>query len=217
MSGAVIVAAMLSACGGGGGGDAAVSTASFPIATAFQNLITKPQSANLNASLKGQALTLAVTSTPAADAVFEGATRKTVQSVQTIRVDGVVRSTSSNTSYYDLSPLRAVGGVYSDGRYSVISQSATIPASATVGMQGVGWNETVYANASKTSTDGTTVTTWSLDADTASTAWFCENSVLKPTYGTEGTVSLCYKINTNGDILGTKVTMFVQGQSVTFQ
>jgi len=217
ISGAVIVAAMLSACGGGGGVDAAVSTASFPIATAFQNLITKPQSANLSGSLQGHVLSLAVTRTPVADAVFEGATRKAVQGVITTRVDGVVFSTSSYTSYYDLNPLRAVGVINTNGLYSVINQSASIPASATVGVQGVGWNETTYTSSSKTSIDSTTITTWSLEADTASTAWLCGNSVVKPTYGSQSSGSECYKINTSGDILGMKATLVTQGQSVTFQ
>lgn len=215
-------AAALTACGGGGGdtpaGSAATSTAMFPIETAFQLLINQPQNFNLSATYQGQSFQLSWATNPQANASFEGAVRRARQSVVTLRSGGAVIGTSSEISYYDLTAAKPIGTVASDGSYTLITPLATFPSSATVGMQGVGWTSVTYFDASKAIKTGDGTLNWSLDADTATTAWLCGNSVNHFTNGSSNvTSSECYKINTSGQILGAKATVVSQGVTLNFQ
>lgn len=94
-----------------------------------------------------------------------------------------------------------------------------LPVSASVGSMGPGASSNSYTNATKATLTGTSVTNWSLNPDTASTAWLCADSSSKTVSGTStGTGSECYKIDTSGNILGAKMVLNVSGiGALTFQ
>lgn len=216
----VLGAAALTACGGGGdapAGGAAISTATFPIETAFQSLINQSHNFNLTATYQGQSFLLSLARNPLANTSFEGAVRRATQSVGTLRSGGAVVNTISQISYFDLTAAKPVGSVSSDGSYSLITALATFPSSTTVGMQGVGWTSVTYSDASKSIKTEDETLNWSLDADTTTTAWLCGNSVTHFTNGSSNvTSSECYKINTGGQILGAKATVVSQGVTLNF-
>lgn len=137
--------------------------------------------------------------------------------VNTLRQNGAVINTTSATSYFDLNAPSPVGAIYSDSSYEVITMQGVLPVTSTVGMQGVGWTSVTYASSSKLTKTTDSTLNWSLDADTATTAWLCGNSVDRNTDGFTDSGSECYKINTSGQILGGKATVVVQGVTLTFQ
>ena len=64
----------------------------------------------------------------------------------------------------------------------------------------------------------TTQSTWTLEADTATTAFGCANSVLRDAVGTlTGTAAGCYKIDTNGNALGMRYTLSVACKTLVFK
>ncbi|MEO5661633.1 MAG: hypothetical protein ABIQ90_17845, partial [Polaromonas sp.] len=89
---------------------------------------------------------------------------------------------------------------------------------AKVGDSGSLGTLTLYTNASKTTVLTTTQSSWTLEADTATSAFGCANSVLKNAAGVQtGTAAGCYKIDTNGNALGMRFTLSVAGKTLVFK
>jgi hypothetical protein len=87
-----------------------------------------------------------------------------------------------------------------------------------VGQIGAAWSETEYANSSKVTVLSTTTVTWSLEADTAMTAWLCINfsttfADMRPSL----TESDCYKLDGNGNVLGYELTLSQGGIVLVFR
>ena len=163
--------------------------------------------------------TMAIAITPAADEVFEGVvSKKSIQSL-TMKKNGAVLGATTISSYYTINPFTTKGASYSDGTYAVqTTTTGNFPTAARVGDSGTLGTLTLYTNASKTTVQTTTQATWTLEADTASTAFGCANMVLKDAAGTQtGTGAGCYKIDTNGNALGMRFTLSVAGKTLVFK
>jgi len=63
----------------------------------------------------------------------------------------------------------------------------------------------------------TEVDTWSLTSGSSTTAWFCDNAQITPASGTPYSGAQCWQIDQSGNVLGLKVTLQVNGATVTFQ
>jgi hypothetical protein len=60
--------------------------------------------------------------------------------------------------------------------------------------------------------------TWTLEADTATTAFLCANTTAKETDGqVMATTAGCYKISTAGTVVGIKWTVAVAGKTLKFR
>jgi hypothetical protein len=109
--------------------------------------------------------------------------------------------------------------VLSSGRpeweYTVAANQIAIPATGKAGDVG-SLSTTTYSSNAKAVILATTTATWELQADTPSTAWLCVNTTVRPTTG--GTIigSECYKINSNGNVVGNKLTIGINGNAITF-
>jgi hypothetical protein len=207
----------LTACGGGGGGEAptsAVSTASFPVEAIFAKDISTASSFSLTATDASGTYTITWSDTPRSDAVFEGATRSVSLTTVTIKQGSTLLSTSSYLSYYGLNPPRTYGSLDTNGEYTVNMATGTMPVTAKVGETWSGHIGTVYSDSSKTTVLYNTTRNWSLEADTATTAFMCANTIRS---GTSDTGSACRKVDTAGNIIGYRLTLKLNGQSVTFQ
>ena len=218
------LAAFLSACGGGGGSDPApapspVATASFPLEAAYAKAVTTGVSLNGTAVDGADTYTMSLSITPASDGVFEGVVRKKSIGSSTIKKNGSVLGVTNTDLYYSLNPFTTQGASYSDGTYAVqTSIAGSFPATAKVGDSGALGTLTVYTNASKTTVQSTTQSTWTLEADTATTAFGCSNGVVKNAAGVQiGTAAGCYKIDTNGNALGMRFTLSVEGRTLVFR
>ena len=219
----VCLAALLSACGGGGGDAAPTATpvvaASFALDAAYAKGVTTGVSLNGTAVDGADTYTLSLSIAPAADGTFEGVVRKKSIESLTIKKNGSVLGVTNIDLYYSLNPLTIQGASYSDGTYAVqTSIAGSFPATAKVGDSGALGTLTLYTNASKATVQSTTQSTWTLEADTATTAFGCVNSVIKSASGVQtGTGAGCYKIDTNGNVLGMRFTLSVAGKTLVFK
>lgn len=217
------LAALLSACGGGGSDPAPaptpVAAASFPLDAAYAKAMTTGVSLNGTAVDGADTYTMSLSITPASDAVFEGLVRKKSLEVLTLKKNGAVLTATSINAYYTINPFRTQGASYSDGTYAVQpNTTGTFPTTAKVGDSGALGTLILYANASKAIVLGTTQSTWTMEADTATTAFSCVNSVIKDAAGIQtGTAAGCYKIDTNGNALGMRYTLSVAGKTLVFK
>jgi hypothetical protein len=212
-----VLAAALAACGGGGGGDvplSATSTASFPVQALYAKDISSSSSYTVTASDASGTYTVTASDTPRSDAIFEGVTRSVSLGTLTMKQGNVLINTSSSLNYYGLNPPRSYGSLDTNGEYAVNTATGTMPVTAKVGETWSGHIGTVYSNSSKTTVLYNMTRNWSMEADTATTAFMCANTIRT---GTSDTSSACRKIDTAGNILGYRMTLKVNGQIVTFQ
>ena len=164
----------LVACGGGGGGGGTAgpvtSTLSFPIGTGVKSLAASGLSKNF--SISGSCTgTGTKTASPAnTPSVFEGVTGFSATVTLTMTVAAPCTSLAqSYTSYVDTNyvPL----GFNSIGvNYGVYLTPPVYPTSVSVGATGIIGTENLYTNSTKTVSNGTTVSSYVVTADTATTA-----------------------------------------------
>jgi hypothetical protein len=224
-----ISALLLSACGGGGGGDkndatpsgAVVSTSSFPVSAVASASEQTNDSYTVTApDIGGKPYTLTVTNAPGPQTTFEQKTASSsVQSV-VLRQNGTLVNQSVDTSYFQLTPYLNYGEIdQSSGEYTVsnVTTPLYLPATAKVGESGALNSAVTYSNANKLVVVSKQTKTWSLEADTATTAYLCANLVSTPTSGSTTTQSSCYRITTSGVVTGHKLTITVNGQTAVFQ
>ena len=162
---------------------------------------------------------MTVSLAPASDEIFEGVVRKKAIQSLTFKKNGAVQTATSIEGYYSLNPFSTQGARYSNGNYAVqTSTTGSFAAAAKVGDSGSLGVLTVYTSSSKSSIESTTESTWTLEADTATTAFGCVNSIIRNAARAQiGTAAGCYKIDTNGNALGLRYTLSVAGKTLVFK
>lgn len=181
----------------------------YPVEAAMLNIYTKQRSENLVAVVGNQSVSADIQVTPKGSMRFNN---KAVQGaeVNTLnKVNNQITEQSVAINYFTLNPLVFHGFTDSTGRYSISNQTTAIPKRARVGESSKLITENVYANSSMQKKVGTYNQDWSLSQDTNNTAWLCieTSSNLLVNDDPNGTTSECYKINAQGDILASKVTL----------
>jgi len=216
-----LATAFLAACGGGGGDSAPAAsiTTTFPLDAAYTKAVTNGVSLSGTAVDGADTWTMTVSLTPTSDEAFEGVVRKKALQSLTIKKNGAVLSAANIESYFSLNPFATQGARYSDGTYAVQTKTTgSFPAAAKDKDGGPLGIMTLYTNANKTSVQATTESTWTLEADTATTAYGCVNGIVKNSAGVQtGTAAGCYKIDTQGNVLGMRYTLAVAGKTLTFK
>jgi len=221
---ALLVSGLLAGCGGGGGGGSAPApttgaTTTFPLTSAVSAFSQTSHNYSLTGSSGGNTYGLQFNMTPGTTLqTFEGQLASTMVESLIVKQNGAVVDTETGTSYFQVSPYTAFGYISTSGVYEVSSQQQPLPASATVGQSGPLGTIKVYTDSTKTSLAATITEVWSLQADTATTAWGCENGSEvftngSPTIG----IATCYKVDTSGNVLALRLTLAINGQSLTFQ
>lgn len=219
----LLLACTLSACGGGGGSSTPVSPtnpspATFPLASAMSAFMQAGHDYTVSSVSGADTYVMQLSWKPGAQQTFEGNLSSTMVNSSIFKKNGVVISTDSSTSYFDVSPYKPWGSVGSDGSYEVAAGQQRLPTSATTGQSGAFDTLTTYASSAKTSILSTSTETWSLETDTATTAWGCINSTTKYTDGSPTvTGANCFKTDQSGNVSAMKLTVYVNGQSLTFQ
>lgn len=217
---AAAAAVSLVGCGGGGGGSsgpvAAAST--FNLNAAVSNALTSGVSVTgLTATSGADTYTLSLSIQPQADAAFEGTTYKQARQTVTVNRNGAFAASGFSNVFFSLNPVTIRGAVDSDGEYSVYSQQTALPTAATVGQTGAVHFVTAYTSSAKTTVVSTQTVTWSLEADTATTAFACLNSSATFTNGSRVAEADCYKIDAAGQVLGAKATITINGTTLAFK
>lgn len=217
---AACVIASLTACGGGGSTQTGTPT-TFAVDTAYTQAATTGISLNGTAVDGADTWTMALSVNPAADELFEGVTAKKSVNAITIKKNGTTVLSSGGESFFSINPFKAKGLKLNDGHYGVATVTGgAMSNAAVVGNSGSLGTVTVYASASKSTISYTQEATWTLEEDTATTAYACTNTTAKDTAGALlTTTSGCYKIDANGTVKGMKYTLFIPaaGKTLVFR
>jgi hypothetical protein len=215
---------VLSSCGGGdggGGSDGPVpSTLAFPVAAAVSAYVQTSQSFTLNGTdnVTSNTYTFTHSSTPGSASTFESQPAQTAAVSVVLKRNGVTISTGSGTEYFQVNPYKPLGRISTSGEYEVATSWTALPTTAMVGQTGPAWSSTEYTNSSKTTVESTDVVTWSLEADTANTAWLCLNFSTTFTSGDPNFIEAdCYRIDGSGNVLGQKATLAQDGVVISFR
>ncbi|MEO6897597.1 MAG: hypothetical protein ABI218_13215 [Caldimonas sp.] len=201
----------LAGCGGGGSTTPSApvaSTASFPLQNGYRALVLSAETYNF--SISGSCAGTAAESVTAATTTvsFEGAPalQSTVSQQLTRTNCTPANLTTSTTTYLDPVTYLPVGSFTPGAEYVVVQgKPAPLPASVKVGDNAavVGFN--VYSDSSKSKLLGTRSATFTITADTESTATLTiitndfEGTVLI------GTQQTSYRISADGTLFLTKV------------
>jgi hypothetical protein len=167
----LLFTSFLTACGGGGGGNPAVSVA-VPLKSAYSALIAAGETKTFKISGDCAGTAVLNRSPAIAGVTFDGVSgRQSAVLTSAANLVGCTPATISSTSteYYD-SSFTQVGTVFGNGNFGVFLTPMTIPATATVGASGPIGTQTLYTNNSKTVLAGQAVTTYTVEADSATTA-----------------------------------------------
>ena len=216
LSAILLVTASLVACGGGGGGTTAVIP-TYSADAATTKLLAAGGTFTATAVSGSDTYTLSLSTTPDADATFGGTTRKKSTQSLTIKKNGVLAGVSTYDSYYSVNPLVSYGAVFSDGTYGVSTGSYVTPTAAKVGDSGAAGTQVIYTNSTLASILSTQTSTWTMEADTATTAFYCLNSVIKNASNIQtSTGSTCFKIDSGNNAIGLRITITVSGTTLVF-
>ena len=214
--GAVAAAVLsLSACGGGGGYSGNVPSAlDFKVDSAVSAYASTAHQFNLTGVLNGVTYTASFSLTPGAPGTFEGKPASTSVQTVALRSNGTLAAETTTTSYFATNPYYAAYGSVDqvDGGYSVFNQTANLPVTARVGQSGPLGTGIDYADIRKTQVTDTSTVIWSLEADTASTAMLCVNTVIPGSLPI--TASECYRIDANGTLSGLVLKVTVDGKTL---
>ena len=208
---------MLAACGGGGGGGTPASPETFQLRQALANDFTdvKAYPFKLTGTSIGLAVTGSGTITQSAISAttFEGTSAR--QKVQTTSTSATVAgpsgpivvpiSASVETLIVDSASVPI--GYTSASAYGVPLVPLAIPVTAKVGDTGTFGTITLFSSSAKSVSAGTLEYTYSLTADTASTAILSINSTQRtPARAVVGTQTSSYRISPAGAITRLAIT-----------
>lgn len=213
---AMAVAALLTACGGGGGGGAPPPPeATFNLDAAFANTLTQGISfPNLRANWNGISFQLSIASTPTSDGVFMSQTYRRAIETSSVTINGQPGPVATSTLYFRLSPVTLVGGTDEMG-LTIFTPQASLPTAATVGTSGPYTRADTYVSETNRTLLGQTVMSWTLEPDTATTAWAC--LVYSDMQGVQFEKD-CYRIDPAGSIFSAKATLNLpDGTTLSFE
>ena len=178
----------------------------FPIEMALINIYVKPSNETLYSTVEGIAVEVNFETTPKGTVMFDGQRVQSSEAIATTKILGEIIDKSVGANYYTIDPL-VFRGFTSDDEYSVATQMASVPKMAAIGSSSTYLTENVYSDSSKRSLINRYTQTWTLASASNNSAWLCINSStnLLLADDPDGTVSECYKINQQGDILDSKI------------
>ena len=178
----------------------------FPIETALVNIYAKASDETLYSTVEGIAVEVNFETIPKGTVMFNGQRVQNSEVVATTKILSEIIDKSVGVNYYTLDPL-VFRGFTSDDEYSIATQMASIPKMADVGSSSTYLTENVYSDSGKRSLINRYTQTWTLASASSNSAWLCINSStnLLLADDPDGTVSECYKINQQGDILDSKI------------
>lgn len=179
---AILAVSFLASCSSGDGDNSGTVTPvdTYPLHAAWVSYATEAGTKPFTLSGMSVYISPGVEFTGSGTAIYgqlvsatfesQSALMKAITATGTIVIPtgGTVGYDASSTLYFD-SNYRPLGAV-SDGAYSVVSSTATIPQTAKIGDTGPIYSATTYSDGSKTTVISNSTATYELVADTASSA-----------------------------------------------
>ena len=242
----IALTALLAACGGGSGehdGEDGrtsatpivpaspvtpvipVSTLDFPVEAVFSSLATSVSTFSASAAdAAGNSYLLSVDFTPGLDKTdtrIYATPLKTFKQTNIVKKNGVIASTINFEDFYLLGPYYFFGSlnnVSDTNNYMKVITHSTLPLTGRVGTAGSFFNGENHIKNAILSPD-TWHATWSVEADTATTAWLCLNIAMTSTNGPIGLTAEtdCYRINQAGNISGFKADITENGIKLNYR
>jgi hypothetical protein len=205
-------AVLVVACGGGGSdaGAPTATTTAFPLLAGYKAFTAAGGTNNymVTGSCNGSAT---ATDSVAVASTFEGVDGYATTSTKTLNLTNCTpaTSTTSGTTYYD-SNYTPLGSSAPSGDYTkVVTLPPPLPSSVKVGDAGVLANFTAYTDSTKTMVTGSSIFSYVIEADTASTAIV---NVINRDYDTANNLLLTqqarYRIASDGKL--TSITIDLQ-------
>lgn len=212
------VVVFLSACGGGSASDSAPEVADFPVDGALASFFSRDATYTVNAKdpqIGNIALTYRVI--PTGDKTIpelSAAPLKAFIATASAAANGAVIS-SGGESYYTTGPF-LIWGSQANTFINKMDTKTPTPTRAKPGASGP-----MAAGTRRYESFGTVkvvpnTITWSLERDTAATAWLCINIASVDDSG-PATESDCARIDAAGAVSGFKSTVTTQGITLTFK
>lgn len=176
------------------------------------------QTYNLSATNGGNNYTLQLSYVPGAQATFNGQPAFTATETFNLSENGTLLTNVISINYFTISPYTNVGGVnQSSGQVAVYANQKALPQLATVGQSGALDTFTIYTDNTGTTVYATGTQTWSLEADTSTTALGCLDETVNLSAGGTDTESDCYQMDERGNVLSLQITLLVNGVTLNFQ
>ncbi len=222
---AACLTALIAACGGDGGSGGApvpvTSTDIFQVKTAYVNYFNDSRSLpfTISGTISGFSVSGSGTLTQSGVTAgnFEGS--PVLQKVSTVTASVLVNGTPLNTAE---SATAYVDSNYvpkgsSNGEYRVIGNAINIPYTAKVNDTGVWYSENIYLASDKASFLGTSVTSFVMMPDTASTAILKIIQTDKDTFGNVTTIStIIFRMTPAGELTRLSETGVESDMTLTF-
>lgn len=219
---AAAVAGALAACGGGGGDSGGAGTPATP-ALAFNADAALTTALTKGVSISGLSgrdpslgilFTASIAFAPAADALFDGVLHKRSTQTSSVSATGIPAQTAITQIFYATAPARFIGSTSNAG-FVVFTSRGALPTAGAIGQSGAFADGVIFTSSAKSTRTGTVAVTWSIEADTATTAFACLTSVTSGS--TPATEKDCFKIDSAGTILGGKIALTASGVNLTLQ
>ncbi len=220
LAAAALTSALLAACGGGGGDAGTPASGSYDLdALATRLATTASRFEGLTGTDNlGNRYTASIVNAAAADGLFEGVTRRSYTSTQTLAMTGGPSETVVGRTYFSTGPYREYGTVAAGQPYTVVNMTASLPTTAQVGQSGAIGSYVAYADSSKTTVEANATLGWSLEAGSGGEVWACSISTSRDVGATADDVQkTCYRTNAAGELLAARITLTTTGFSLTLQ
>ena len=196
-----------------------ISTIDFPVEAVFTSLASTASTYTASAvDASGNSLVFSVDRIPGpdkTDPLVYPASLKTYSQTNTLKKNGNIISTKNLEEFYSVAPFYLFGNLnnmYGSSNNMKVTTQLPLPATGRVGSSGVFYKGRNYINKAALSPD-TWYAMWSLEADSATTAWLCLNTEITPANATAvSTAEIdCFRINQAGNITGFKTDITENG------
>lgn len=205
----------------------ATSTIDFPVEAVFASMASTASTYTATATdAAGNSFLLSVDRVPGpdkTDPLIYAVPLKTYSQSNTISKNGVVTSTNTKNfeDFYSVAPFYLFGSLnnmFGSSNNMKVTTQLPLPATSQVGASGVLYKGRNYINKVTTSFD-TWYAMWSLEADSATTAWLCLNVEITPANATAVSTAEndCFRINQAGNITGFKADITVNGITLSYR
>lgn len=206
-------------------GTSGVSTIDFPVEAVLASLASTASTYTASATdAAGNSFFLSVDRIPGLDKIdplIYAASLKTYSHLNTLKKNGIVVSTKNFEDFYSVAPFYLFGSLnnmYGSSNNMKVTTQLQLPPTSRVGMSGAFYKGRNYINSSALSPD-TWNAAWSLEADSASTAWLCLNLMITPASGSAGSTAEteCFRVNQAGSISGFKADITENGVKLSYR
>lgn len=203
----------------------ATSTIDFPVEAVFASLASTASTYTASATdAAGNNFSLSVGRIPGpdkTDPLVYAAPLKTYSLSNITRKNGAVISTKNFEDFYSVAPFYMFGSLnnlYGSSNNMKVTTQLSLPSTSRVGTSGVLYKGRNYINNAALSPD-MWYAMWSLEADSATTAWLCLNVEITPANASAVSTAEtdCFRINQAGDISGFKADSIENGIALSYR